>query len=642
MTWAHPELFPLLLLVPLVALLAISGWRARRAALARFAEVEALASLLPPGVHRKRTWQAILAVVATLLLAVAAAGPRLGFDWEQRRMEGISLVVVLDVSRSMDAADVTPSRMERARREIADLVALLRGDAVGLVIFAAGAYTRIPLTVDYDTLLWAVNDTTTGTIRAQGTSLAGALDQATQMLSRAEGSGKAVLVVSDGEAHDADAPLDAAISRAREEGVRVYALGVGEPGGAPIPEADGGFKKDARGEVVLSKLDEDRLQRLAAETGGAYVRAVASDEDVRALYEGEIRGKLEAAARGVRRDKVWRERFQWPLAGALLAMVTASALGIGRRRVAALLLAALLPALAPRAAWAGSADDGLAAYRAGEWAKASELLGQARVEDPDDPEVGGALAESLYRSGRFREAERLYTTLAEQDSGNRAVWLYDAGNAAYRGGRLPEALERYEDALAADPALEPAKKNADAVKKEIQARLREEPPPPQAAQDQQGGAGQQGEPPPQGQPGEEGQGDAQAEGQPEQGGEPKQGEGRPGEQPPEGSAGAQAAEERGAEGGAGGEPQDGQAEAPPGTEGGGRPGEQGTRPEGEGTAAPGQEALAEGEDTPEGAPAVDEVPSGAMSPEAAARLVDGVPDGKPRVVVGGRPTEKDW
>lgn len=597
MTWAHPEYFALVLLVPVALLLGISAWRARRAGLARLAQVEALRALVPPGVDRARALQIALAVVAAALLAVGAAGPRLGFDWEQRRMEGVSIVLVLDVSRSMDAQDVSPSRLERARREIQDLVGLLRGDAVGLVVFAAGAYVRVPLTVDYDTLLWAVDDTTTGTIRAQGTALAGALDAATQMLTRAQGSGKAVVLMSDGEAHDDDADLDASLARAAAAEVHVYVLGVGEPSGAPIPLEDGGFKKDARGDVVLSRLDEARLQRVAAATGGAYVRAVASDQDVRALYQDEIRGKLEAAVRGVRRDKVWRERFQWPLAVGLFALVASAALGIGRGRgrlqgsAAALLLLGMLPA----AARAGAEADGMAAFRGERWQEAAEKLGQARVEDPGDVGIGAALAESLYRAGRAREAEQVWRGLAAQDPRNEALWLYDAGHAAYSGGRLDQALEHFQAAAQKDPKLEAARKNAEAVQREIQARLQQKP--PDQSQQQQDGEGQQGEP-------QQGQG------------EPQQGEPQQGQQ---------------------GEPQQGQQGEP-------QQGEPGTREEpGAQASTPGEEALREGEETPEGeGSAIEAGQPGQMSKDAAARLVDGVPDGKPRVVVGGRATERDW
>ena len=600
MTWANPSLFALLLVVPVAVVFALLGWRARGKVLALFAQGEVLAALLSKRVRRSRGWQAVLGVVAVLALAVAAAGPRLGFDWQQQKVEGVSIVVVLDVSRSMDAQDLSPSRLMRARREIEDLVGLLRGDSVGLVIFAAGAYTRIPLTVDYDTFLWAVGDSETGTLRAQGTELAGALDAAGRMLDRASGSGKAVLVVSDGESHDEGAALDEAVARMQAASVRVYALGIGKPEGAPIPMADGGFKKDAAGNVVLSKLGEDTLKSLAAATGGAYVRSVPSDDDVRALYVTEIRGKLEATERGVRREKVWRESFQLPLAVGLGALVLSSALGIGARRpgpgrtkgragrasVAVLLLGCL-----PLLAWAGAAEDGLGAMAAKDWKKAAELLGQARVEDPGDIHVGQSLAEALYRDGRYRESELLYESLAEQDPAHRPTWLYDAGNAAYKGGQLPDAMRHYQDALAAEKELPSAQKNAEAVQKEIEARLQEKPPEQQPQDGEKGEPqdGEQGEPQPQpqeGEPGEQG-------GEPQAGGEPQEPPGDPADEPTaaEGELGA----------------------------------------EGEGTPQEGEAAAVEGMET-----------AGQMTPEAAARMVDAVEDGKPRIAVGGRGSGKDW
>ncbi|MFN7145365.1 MAG: VWA domain-containing protein, partial [Myxococcota bacterium] len=552
MSWARPDLLALLLLVGAVAVGGVLAERARRRTLATLAALDTLPVLVPPGVARARGWQVALATVATLGLVLAAAGPRLGFEWQQQTVEGVSIVVVLDVSRSMDAQDVTPSRIERARREIVDLAGLLRGDSVGLVIFAAGPYVRIPLTVDYDTFLWAVNDSSSDTIRAQGSSLAGALDAATGLLEGAEGTGKAIVVVSDGEGHDPSAELDAALERARAVGARIYALGVGEPGGAPIPLATGGFKKDDAGNVVLTRLDEAALQRLAAATGGAYVRAVPSDADVRALYVDEIRGKLDAAERGVRREKLWHERFQWPLGIALAAMAVSAALGIGRRRravptqAAALVLGALLLAHSSPA-WAGPAEDGYAALRAQQWTRAAELLGQARVDDPGNVAVTQGLAEALYRSGRYREAEQLFRTLAAQDPANEAVHLYNAGNAAYRGGRLADALKSFQGAVDADPNMKAAQGNATAVEKEIAARTSTPPPEDPQGEGSQGEQGQDGQAQAEPQAGEpsEGQDGQPQEGQPQQGqqGEqqPQDGQasedGEPGDPPDQGQPG---------------------------------------------------------------------------------------------------------
>ncbi len=597
MTWAYPSLLPALLAVPVLAVLLRLGWRRYRASMARISSDAVLAALVPATVMRARAWQALLAVVGLLGVLLAAAGPRLGFDYEQRQMQGVSIQVLLDVSLSMDAADVAPSRIERARREIEDFVGLLHGDAVGLVLFAAGAWTRIPMTVDYGTFLWAVKDSSSDTIRAQGTALSGAIDVATTALGKAPASGRAILVVSDGELHESKETLDAAVARAKAAGVRIYALGIGEPAGAPIPLSSGGFKKDASGNVVVSKLDEGVLSGLAAETGGAYVRAVTSNADVRALVETEIHQKLEAAVRGVRRDTVWRERFQWPLAVGLCALALSAALGIGRRVAPLLLLLAL-----PLHARAGAREDGLEALAAERWADAARLLGQARVEGGDDPTVTEGLGTALYREGRFREAEQMFDTLAEstEDPGQRGISLYNAGNAAYRGGRLDDALGRYQEALKLAPAFEPAKKNFDAVSKEVAAR--HQPPPPKDASGDGGDDQPPGEPGQPGQPGEPGD--------PADPGEP----GQPGDQPPS----DQPADEPQP-----GEPKDGDdPNADPQADPGDPAGDPSADPSGVG-------------DPVDGA-------SDTLSAAEAARLVDSVKEGRPRVAVGGASTGEDW
>lgn len=679
MIWARPDLLALLLLVPVVALLAAWAGQRRRAHLAAIAAVESQVGLVGGGVSRARAAQAALAVVATAALCLAAAGPRFGFDWQQQTVEGVSIVVVLDVSRSMDAQDVSPSRLEVARREIADLVGMLRGDAVGLVVFAAGPYVRIPLTVDYDTFVWALQDSTSDTIRAQGSSLAGAVGAATGLLGKATGSGKAIVVVSDGEGHDPSGELHRAIEDARAAEVRIYALGVGDPSGAPIPMPGGGFKKDSAGNVVVTRLDEAALEQLAASTGGAYVRAVASDSDVHAIYVEEIRGKLDAAERGVRREKLWYERFQWPLAVALLAMAVGSGLGIGRRSASggrALSAAALLVALTwSHAAEAGPREDGLAAHRTNDWTRAIELLGQARVEAPDDVVVSQALAEALYRVGRYREAEQLFRTLAVSDAENRPIHLYNSGNAAYRGGRLEEAARRFREAAQADPSLAPAQTNATAVEQEIALRRGQARRPPDAGEESDGEQGQGGQGAGQQQDGGGGEeqaaqpGDAQAEGGKADAG--SQGDGRPGAQSEtgdqpgaagEGAAGGEAGQQdpgaQGQPGARGLAASEGEAEGSPGDrgspDGAARPTDDDGGERGASTAADGAEPGEPGPDGPitsiagdggEGGADSDEGPAssgGAMTAEQAARLVDAVQDGTPRVVVGGAGTEKDW
>ena len=618
MNLAHASLLPLLLILPLVFVLIGWGMRERQRLLALLLSPEMQAQLIDGGVAWRRRAQAWLSAISLTFLLLAAIGPQWGFEWIQQRMEGVTIVVLLDASRSMDATDQSPSRMDLARRKLIDFSHLLRGDAVGLVLFAGGAYTRLPPTVDYRSFRWALGDSSTDTLRAQGTALSGAFDIALKMLQRAEGSGKAILLVSDGEFHDEDAPLQASVAQLAQAGIRIYALGVGTQEGAPIPLPEGGFKEDVSGNVVVSKAAPDRLRALAAATGGAYVQAVASEEDVTMLYEGEIRGKLQAQQRGVRDLKRWHERYQWPLAVAFFAAVFSAFLGIRpgafslrRSGVSTLLLVGLL---LPASAWAGAASDGLTAFKAQRWEEAIPLLGQARVEDPADTQVARALAESLYRAGRFREAEQVYRSLASQavNPKEKAAWDYNAGRAAYQGGRLNESLQAFTQAAKEDPELAAAAHNAEVVQKELQLRLQQQPPPEQqpqdpqdqGGQDQQQQAGQQGDQPQdpqQSQPGDKGQ-----QGEPKQ--DPTAQQGDP-QNSPDGSREA----------------------APPPPQG-----EPGSQPPEEGEGEPAQ--VAEGEGTP--GEEVREDPD-KMTAEQAARLVDGVQEGRPQVVITGAAQGKD-
>ncbi len=261
----------------------------------------------------------------------------------------------------------------------------------------------------------------------------------------------------------------------------------------------------------------------------------------------------------------------------------------------------LCAAGAPAVAWAGPREDGLTALAAKDYGRAVELLGQARVEDPDDPDVAQSLGTALYRLGRFREAEQIFKAAAEAspDAQDKARARYNAGNAAYRGGRLDDALADYKQALTEDPAFEQAKQNAAAVEKEIQARRQPPPPESQEKDDAEVGGSQQ----------------EQAEGQTGSNGTPEPGKPQDGQEP---------------------QPGEGTREAEAGDA---KPGEGEMKPvegEGEGEGTEDGEGVAVGAGTEEGGL------GGGMGTEEAERLVEGVTEGKPRVVVGEGSGGKDW
>jgi len=607
-TFGAPALLHLLWLVPALVVLVAWAARRRRQDAERLIAARLLDRGLPPLLERRRAWRATLTLLGVALACVAAAQPRWGFTTIERKLRGVEIIVALDVSNSMLAEDVKPSRMERAKREVIDLLELLQSDRVGVVIFAAGAYPRVPLTTDYVALRRILEDTSPSMLRAQGSDLAAAMTESLKLFGEDRGADRAIVVISDGESHSG--ALDQVGATLKEAGVRVYALGVGTPDGAPIPEAKGGFKLDRSGQMVLSRLDESALSQLAAATGGATIRSVASASDT-AQIVGELRASMVRQTEESRRQRVWNERFQWPLAAGLGLMVLAALLGDGRVRAAALAL------LVVGVAQAGDLDDARSLSAQGRHDEALRSYTELLAEAPDDPAIRWGMAEALYRAGRYEDAARGFQELAARAPERyRADAYYNAGNAQYRAGRLDDAVKSWDQALAARPDHAGAQKNAEQVRQEIAAR---QAPPPES----QDGAPQDGEPqdgqPQDGQPqdGQPEDGEPQ-DGQP-QDGQPQDGEGAPQDQRPQD----------------GGErsPQDGERSQT-------KPGE--AQPSGvENTPNEGE---AQGE-AQAGQPSDEAPPPGAasgMSPAEAQRLLDAVEEGTPRVFIDGYPKEKDW
>jgi Ca-activated chloride channel family protein len=320
----EPRALWLLWLVPVLAAFAAFTVM-RRAELTRRLVAAELISRLVPGASPGRLWlKSSLLLVAVAALVLALAQPRYGFAWEEVRRRGVDLVVAFDLSDSMlvadDAAGSGVSRLERAKRKLNDLTGMLEGDRVGLVAFAGAAFVECPLTLDYGAFLGFVDALEPGLISAKGTSLADAVRASLRAFDGGTAESRAILLVTDGE--DTVGEAAEVTELAKSQGVRVYALGVGRPEGAPIPRSDGSFRRDSRGELVLSKLDERGLEALALGTGGAYVRSVTGDADLDTLYHRNIKRAVADRELESQRRQRWHERYQW-LVGLALALLVA-------------------------------------------------------------------------------------------------------------------------------------------------------------------------------------------------------------------------------------------------------------------------------------------------------------------------------
>lgn len=333
LNWANAEYLYLgLLLLPLWLLLFVLARRRRWQRLSKLlGSQQDLAEASPSVIRQPSLWVALIALGCIIL---AMARPRWGYEERDIERRGVDIMLVLDVSRSMDAQDIQPSRLERAKREIIDLLNMLEGDRVGLVVFAGVAFVQCPPTVDYSAVRLFLDHLETGMIPVPGTALGDALqlaDQSLQAAATADSAGQAIILLSDGEDHGSDAS-----SRAQslaDRGVRIFAIGMGTQSGAPIPLAEGGFLQDATGAMVVSQLQESSLQAVTQAASGLYVRSDTSDFDLDQIYRQRIQKDMREGTIYAREERLWFERFQW-FAGAAWLLLCAEAMirwRLGRR-----------------------------------------------------------------------------------------------------------------------------------------------------------------------------------------------------------------------------------------------------------------------------------------------------------------------
>lgn len=466
MKFANIQMLFLFWAVPLLGLVYWYGWRRRRNILRRFADGGALAALVPPGLRPRRRLRAALTLAAALMLVVALAGPQYGFRWQQIEQQGVDLVIALDCSRSMLAKDIQPTRLDRAKREIIDLLAMLQGDRVGLVAFGGTAFLQCPLTMDYSAFDLFLNVLTPDYLPMGGTDLGAAVRTGLSAFDPQSAADKALILITDGENTGADDPEEAARA-ARKAGVKLFCIGVGSAQGVPVPTASGGYQKDDQGQIVLTRLDEPLLTRMAVTTGGTYVRSVAGDMDLDVIYRDRIHGTLTGATVESGRRKVWAQRFQWPLAAAVALLLAAQALPTVKKPLAGLIV---LWALLPQGqAQAGPLQEGYKAYQQGQYDQALEKFVQGQLKDPENPAVLYNLGNAYYKAGKYDDAAAHYgQALSQAPPDLKAKLLYNLGNTDYRRKDLQSAIKNYQAALELSPEDAQARENLDFVKKVLQ------------------------------------------------------------------------------------------------------------------------------------------------------------------------------
>ena len=327
LNFANPQFFILLLLVPLIPVVYALLRRARRARMRKFGD-EALVKELMPSWSGAKGWvRVILFSLAFFFFVIGLCRPQVGAKLSERETKGAEIMICLDVSNSMLAQDYSPDRLDRAKLAISRIVDKLDGDRIGLILFAGSSFVQLPITTDYVSAKMFLNSISTSSVPVQGTAIGEAIHTAARSFSVQSEKSRAIIVITDGENHEDD-PV-AAAEEVAEMGVKVYTIGVGTLQGQPIPK-DGELMKDKDGNIVVTRLDEDTLRKVADAGNGAYVHAGNEEFGLNPIVD-DIRRMEDERYNSIVFEE-YDEQFMYFLGAALLLLVLEMLIGERRSK----------------------------------------------------------------------------------------------------------------------------------------------------------------------------------------------------------------------------------------------------------------------------------------------------------------------
>ena len=315
MRFGNLQFLWVLLVIPALILFYSAAFSQKKKALALFAHSDVLSKLMVFVSFTRQYVKAGLLCGVVLMIVLSLIEPKWGYHWQEVKQRGVDIMVVLDTSRSMLAADVKPSRLERAKLEIGDLLNNFEGDRIGLVVFAGTAFLQCPLTLDYGAFRLFLDQVDTDVVSRGGTDIGTALSRAMSAFLEGENKYKVILLITDGEDLEGNAMKVA--EEAQKHKIKIFSIGLGTSEGVPIPYYDEkgnkSYVRDQSGQMVLSKLDEQTLQKIALYTGGAYVQgSQAQGLGLQRIYDEKIR-VMEKRDLKSTMQKRYENRFQIPL-----------------------------------------------------------------------------------------------------------------------------------------------------------------------------------------------------------------------------------------------------------------------------------------------------------------------------------------
>jgi len=477
--FATPIWFWGFLCFPFLVALYFHGERKRRLALARLVAARLQPRLAGTTSVAKRRVAFLLTMLAFALSILALARPQWGFSWEERREMGRDVMIAIDTSRSMLAADLQPSRLKRAKLAAEDLLGQIQGDRVGIIAFAGSSFLQAPLTADFAATRDTIAELDTEIIPRGGTNLTEAIKAADDAFGKGESDNRALIIFTDGEELEDDAAKAAAEHKSK---FRIFTVGLGSPDGAliPVPNERGGtqFVRDEKGEYVKSKLDEKRLREVADAGGGFYIHLENGPAEMRRIATEGLGKMKETTTSESRFSKKPTERYQWPLAVAIACWVASMLIGERRRAVARArtVSAALLLFCGAFPATAAEEEKPQALFAKADYAGAAKAFEDQRAKRRA-PELDYNLGISAYKAGELdKAAEALSGALGNGNGDLQPKAAFGLANVLARRGVKQEkkedkiadwknAIQHYEHTLALEPGHGDAAHNRDLLKK---------------------------------------------------------------------------------------------------------------------------------------------------------------------------------
>ena len=480
----------LLVLIPVLVLVRFISYRNQRKRLRKFGDPSLLKELMPDVSRFRPSVKFWVLLGALALLIVMLARPQFGTKINHEKRVGIETIIALDISNSMLAEDIIPSRLDRSKMMVENLVDHFTNDKIGLIVFAGDAFVQLPITSDYVSAKMFLSSINPSMMATQGTDIARAIEMATHSFTQEEGIGKAIIVITDGEDHEGGA-LEAA-EAAKDEGMRVYVLGVGSTNGAPIPiTGTGNYMTDRAGNTVMSALNEEMCKQVAQAGGGAYIHV-----ENNSAAQQQLDSELDKLAKKETSTTVYSEfDEQFQAVGILVLLLLIIEICIldrrnpllkrvslfGKRKVVAVVLVML--------AMSASAQtdrqyirQGNKLFRSGDYSNAEVSYRKAIEKNPKNPQAVYNLGNALMAQKKDSAAVAQFESASKLETNplRKAKAFHNMGVVCQSHKMYGEAIEAYKNALRLNPADDETRYNLVLCKHQQQKQQ-------QNQQNQQGG-----------------------------------------------------------------------------------------------------------------------------------------------------------